>query len=682
MSINPLGVARRTPYLGGGAPFVFLLRDDFLTAEDAPLASPRTAQPGPGLLTLVQNDGEFSISDGKLQIPAQTTPAWGDLGFVGGLISRSAGIGLCGKGRVIDGPSNLCITLGGGPALTPNTGQGINFGAVSGTGIRYQNPSANISIGLYTLDTDYIFGIMLRKAGGFAFIKGGIYNSYRLLWVDAYQTFASVYPSLTNFSNVAGVETFRVARLPGSPDDAVPGNGYEVWGHRDLDVTYWKPAPVASNTFTHTPDTVISFQVVSLPSDAYIGVGFRVVDSNNLWDVEIQPNGSITLFQRLGGTWYGRGTLAAGTIQNGDRVWVTLNASSFKVYKNATLLVSYTSSDCIAATAGSVIALGTGGVIANLTCRTLDGIYNSPWQSEELLVDGDMEAAGTSAWTAANSALLTKETANPHGGSRVLRVAHNGSADPYAYQAPTIGKRYRFTGWGRSGGGTAKPRFTAGSAAVEGTTSTDWQYLELEWVAGFALAGCQAKTSVLGEYVEWDDVSVVEIKNASSNHPGYGIATDVLPGPRAVSDAFTHEADCVLEFVVDALPTGPSGYIDINFRQVDSANHMRVYVNDAGSLSISEVGGAGSFGGVIGALSGGERIVVVAEGSTIKGYYNTTLAWSVTPSLYQTQTSGLVRKIDTGGRVSNLITWPRNLEAAPLTPGAPEALKALERMAR
>ena len=34
--------------LMGGGGLTFLLRDDFTTAEAAPLASPRTAEPGPG----------------------------------------------------------------------------------------------------------------------------------------------------------------------------------------------------------------------------------------------------------------------------------------------------------------------------------------------------------------------------------------------------------------------------------------------------------------------------------------------------------------------------------------------------------------------------------------------------------------------------------------------------------
>jgi len=41
----------------------------------------------------------------------------------------------------------------------------------------------------------------------------------------------------------------------------------------------------------------------------------------------------------------------------------------------------------------------------------------------ELALDNDMEAADTSYWTAINNATLSKETADPHGGSNNLKIA-------------------------------------------------------------------------------------------------------------------------------------------------------------------------------------------------------------------------------------------------------------------
>src|SRR3990172_1150048 len=77
---------------GDGAIYLlWLLRDEFTLAAGAPLASPRTCEPGPGQLTLVQTDGQFSVVNGQLVIPEQATPTYGDLGFYGGAFVRQLG---------------------------------------------------------------------------------------------------------------------------------------------------------------------------------------------------------------------------------------------------------------------------------------------------------------------------------------------------------------------------------------------------------------------------------------------------------------------------------------------------------------------------------------------------------------------------------------------------------------
>jgi len=134
----------------------------------------------------------------------------------------------------------------------------------------------------------------------------------------------------------------------------------------------------------------------------------------------------------------------------------------------------------------------------------------------ELVTDGDMEAAGTTAYTAAANAVLTKESGSPGGsGSQVLRMAHGGSNYPYAYQnIMTAESTYRVRGYAR-GDGTAKPsiRFY-GTDMWVGTTSTSWQ--EIDFV-GIAPAGdpgwlsLRGVTTVLGTYVEFDDLTCQEL---------------------------------------------------------------------------------------------------------------------------------------------------------------------------
>jgi hypothetical protein len=67
--------------------------------------------------------------------------------------------------------------------------------------------------------------------------------------------------------------------------------------------------------------------------------------------------------------------------------------------------------------------------------------------------DGDMEASGAqalAAWSAGNSATLTKSAASPYEGLQSLRVQYNGVSAPYAYQTSlTLGCEYRIVGWAR-----------------------------------------------------------------------------------------------------------------------------------------------------------------------------------------------------------------------------------------
>ena len=68
--------------LGSRTPLVYLLHDEFTTAESAPLTSPRTCEPGPGLGAAVDTAPVLSIAGGALLFPdvapatANTDPAY------------------------------------------------------------------------------------------------------------------------------------------------------------------------------------------------------------------------------------------------------------------------------------------------------------------------------------------------------------------------------------------------------------------------------------------------------------------------------------------------------------------------------------------------------------------------------------------------------------------------------
>jgi hypothetical protein len=130
----------------------------------------------------------------------------------------------------------------------------------------------------------------------------------------------------------------------------------------------------------------------------------------------------------------------------------------------------------------------------------------------ELLTDGDMEAEGVTAWTAGNSATLEKETTSPFEGLQNLKVARNGVNNPYASQSSILvaGKWYHATGRARSDG-NAVPEVGSLTKFWTGTTSTDWQYFDIYFIADLDEFFLYVTTSTGTEYCEFDIVSVKEV---------------------------------------------------------------------------------------------------------------------------------------------------------------------------
>jgi hypothetical protein len=127
-----------------------------------------------------------------------------------------------------------------------------------------------------------------------------------------------------------------------------------------------------------------------------------------------------------------------------------------------------------------------------------------------LIVDGDMELAGTSSWNPVyGSPTLSKETDNPHGGLQSLKILINATANPYILQSvPLMSKRrVHFTGWGK-GDGVAYLRAWLGDRLVwVGTTSSDWQYFDVTQTASNSYVYLGA-VGVTGSSARFDDLRV------------------------------------------------------------------------------------------------------------------------------------------------------------------------------
>lgn len=149
----------------------------------------------------------------------------------------------------------------------------------------------------------------------------------------------------------------------------------------------------------------------------------------------------------------------------------------------------------------------------------------------------------------------------------------------------------------------------------------------------------------------------------------YGLATDRLAGTISDGTLFTHEADCIIEWEVTTLAT--TNFAAVKFRaQNVGTDFWRVEAWDTGELKLREfIAGVGTVRATAagGTVVSGDRILVVAEGETIRVYVNNVLKITYASAAnFKTETAGEFQTAGTGGTVSDLVTWPRILSGAAL----------------
>jgi hypothetical protein len=153
----------------------------------------------------------------------------------------------------------------------------------------------------------------------------------------------------------------------------------------------------------------------------------------------------------------------------------------------------------------------------------------------------------------------------------------------------------------------------------------------------------------------------------------YALATERLSGSQSAGQTFSHEADCLIEFEATTLPS--SGQIELFFRIQDASNYWRVTINSSGDLDLDEIvsGSATQRGTSAAAVSAGNRVVVMANDTSIRVYANEAKVITYgSASNFKTETAGELDTLGTGGAVSDIVSWPRTISG--------NALQALERI--
>jgi len=162
------------------------------------------------------------------------------------------------------------------------------------------------------------------------------------------------------------------------------------------------------------------------------------------------------------------------------------------------------------------------GAKYSLVFLPFDGIFSQD-VGENLLVDGDMEAADTSAWNTAAAPVLAKET--------------SGALFKPTINVGIVGYQYHWFGVGRGDGNTS-PRIWNGSYLWNGSSSTSWQSYDVNFTAGsaefrFYNVGSAGLVGFDANYI-YEHPSVIRSLSKQSNALNYarfgdGHSTSVQP---------------------------------------------------------------------------------------------------------------------------------------------------------
>jgi hypothetical protein len=346
----------------------FDLWDDFTTAEAAPLASPRTCEPGPGD-TVIGDANEYqSIANGAVRFySAGASVGTHDSYMVDGPHTRAAGLA-CVVTAKVDVIAGRCI-IGWHTAAATDTGKHNLFAFSGASQTRRVSGVEDTKESLYpalTQSTYADYAIILRATGALYAVQDD--SVWRLMWVGNTDTTASLYAKAYDVGTGAidfSLSTFRVLPLP-----APFNSDYGLATNRIAG------AVSAGATFVHEANCIIEITATTLTTEGgHIPVALRISDSQNYWGVQATSAHGIQLLEIADGVLTVRGTVAGGTLEAGHRIVTIADGTTIRVYSNNVLRITYASAtNSATATNGEIDSLATS-VYSDLIVwpRTLTG---------------------------------------------------------------------------------------------------------------------------------------------------------------------------------------------------------------------------------------------------------------------------------------------------------------------
>jgi len=341
-SLVPLAQATRRAVSAA----TLLFKDTFPQDESNPLASPRTAEIGTGLI--VDAAGVMSIASGKMiNDGSGSSNTYGSALYkTQELYARTAG--MTGVIWCDSGLGYIGFTLN----IYPHY-------AIGATAL-YSNGYSVWGF-LPALSGTNIFAVVLQTTGSLIIRQ----NDDKVAWVWSNGTNTplafGVWQRDKAVTTISGMKTSQLE----SPYDVDFAFATERLAG----------ARLAGDTFMHEKDALVYFYVTTLPSSGQIEFRFRIQDANSYWQVTVDSSGNLDLDEVVAGTPVQRGA-SAGVVANGERIMIIFDNEEVRVYEERSTRITYTfAANFKTETSGELESLGTGGAVSDVvsTPRNLSG---------------------------------------------------------------------------------------------------------------------------------------------------------------------------------------------------------------------------------------------------------------------------------------------------------------------
>lgn len=341
--------------MGGGGGVVSLLRDDFLTADAAPMTTPRVCEPGPGSLVLVQLFGTMAIT---------AQQEWDWVGPTGGNRNFENQYGVSSEsfahqsGRALIATFNFSSVGSSGVGLCWSDAQAVNepgddwvVGLQVGAGAFAYDNKALVNLG-FALSTgvDYLCYLIKRTLGFFLVIGGN------LEWVGVAAGSDGIWPAITNYDASFLVKQRIVVR--DMQDSFATDYGVAV---------YYDATPTANDVFSANADGMIEFTWTPAGGET-LNIMFRRTDDNNTLICRcIQASNNIQCFSKEAGVETSLGVAQAQTWTAGvaRRIVVKFYGTTIKTWVANTIKNQVTSSVNQAVAGGKVTGFATASELAS-----------------------------------------------------------------------------------------------------------------------------------------------------------------------------------------------------------------------------------------------------------------------------------------------------------------------------